>query len=621
MKQLVVLMMFLFSTFVWGAKGFDNVYITNGLAVGTASAPATSALLDLVSTSKGLMLPRMSTAQRNAIGSPTQGLLIFNTDVGSLDIYTASGSFTSIASASFAGTINLATQTTGSLPFTSMSGSATAAQVPALSSLTGLLNLSSQVSSSLPTTALSGNINLVNQVTGSLPFTQLSGSATAAQIPAISALTGLLNLSSQTSSSLPFTATSGQLPVNRFAAQTASKAAVYDASGFLAPSITTAVELSYVSGATTNLQAQINAITTASGAISQLTGDVTAGPGSGSQAATVALVGGVSAASVAATVNLSYVSPITKIGTNVQLASVPASYLSGTVAASNLPALSAITGALNLATQTSGSLPNTALNTVTVPFGGTGKSSWNVGDILFASTATTLAAIPGAGNVNDVLTRLGTASYGFTTPAAGSSGWYVDATIIGTSGQQELGSSAQTAWTVAADHADFSLANASWPSATVAKIACASGEVPSGATCSTNETLGLGFIPGTTCDFEVCADFTHYMNTTTGVTTAVSNIDATFALIETPSNAVTVTNLGSSHQNSSFDVPLNASNRSDFGAPHHLCSSFQGSSGFRTIRVAYKKTADSNSNSNAILTFLGFNRGDANVRFKAQCLK
>src|SRR2546423_10091938 len=49
------------------------------VGIGT-SIPASSALLDLTSTSRGFLTPRMTTAQRNAISSPATGLLIYQTD-------------------------------------------------------------------------------------------------------------------------------------------------------------------------------------------------------------------------------------------------------------------------------------------------------------------------------------------------------------------------------------------------------------------------------------------------------------------------------------------------------------------------------------------------------------
>ena len=54
----------------------------NGQNVGIGAntfTPDSSALLELQSTNSGLLLPRMTTAQRDAISNPAQSLLIFNT--------------------------------------------------------------------------------------------------------------------------------------------------------------------------------------------------------------------------------------------------------------------------------------------------------------------------------------------------------------------------------------------------------------------------------------------------------------------------------------------------------------------------------------------------------------
>jgi hypothetical protein len=51
------------------------------------SVPASSAMLDVKSTVKGVLVPRMNTNQMNAISSPTDGLLVYNTTVKSLYWY------------------------------------------------------------------------------------------------------------------------------------------------------------------------------------------------------------------------------------------------------------------------------------------------------------------------------------------------------------------------------------------------------------------------------------------------------------------------------------------------------------------------------------------------------
>ncbi|WAC00912.1 hypothetical protein N7U66_11795 [Lacinutrix neustonica] len=44
------------------------------------TTPDASAVLDVSSTTQGMLTPRMTTVQRVAIASPAQGLLVFDTD-------------------------------------------------------------------------------------------------------------------------------------------------------------------------------------------------------------------------------------------------------------------------------------------------------------------------------------------------------------------------------------------------------------------------------------------------------------------------------------------------------------------------------------------------------------
>lgn len=60
---------------------------TGGILIGT-STDVPSAILTIASTTKGLRLPVLTTAQRDAISSPAEGLIIFNTTTNKLNFYT-----------------------------------------------------------------------------------------------------------------------------------------------------------------------------------------------------------------------------------------------------------------------------------------------------------------------------------------------------------------------------------------------------------------------------------------------------------------------------------------------------------------------------------------------------
>ena len=56
------------------------------VGIGTAT-PNSSAALEVVSTSKGILFPRLTTSQRDAITTPPFGLVLYNTTVDELQLY------------------------------------------------------------------------------------------------------------------------------------------------------------------------------------------------------------------------------------------------------------------------------------------------------------------------------------------------------------------------------------------------------------------------------------------------------------------------------------------------------------------------------------------------------
>lgn len=62
----------------------------DAVIVGSTSAPDASAIFEVVSTTQGALLPRMNTAQRTGISSPATGLLVYDTDLNDMYVWTGS---------------------------------------------------------------------------------------------------------------------------------------------------------------------------------------------------------------------------------------------------------------------------------------------------------------------------------------------------------------------------------------------------------------------------------------------------------------------------------------------------------------------------------------------------
>jgi len=74
--------------FMKGGSGVTSGQI--GIGMSTSAGIASSAVLDLTSTDKGFLPPRMTQTQRNAISSPAVGLVVFNTTTNKLNFWIAS---------------------------------------------------------------------------------------------------------------------------------------------------------------------------------------------------------------------------------------------------------------------------------------------------------------------------------------------------------------------------------------------------------------------------------------------------------------------------------------------------------------------------------------------------
>ena len=64
----------------------NNSAMAGPITIGAVSAPVTSALIDMVSTTKAPILPRMTTAQRDAL-TAVNGMMIYNTTLNKVQVY------------------------------------------------------------------------------------------------------------------------------------------------------------------------------------------------------------------------------------------------------------------------------------------------------------------------------------------------------------------------------------------------------------------------------------------------------------------------------------------------------------------------------------------------------
>jgi hypothetical protein len=66
----------------------NALFALSAITVGATTAATTSSLVDIISTTSGVLLPRMTTTQKNAIATPATGLIVYDTTLNKLCVYT-----------------------------------------------------------------------------------------------------------------------------------------------------------------------------------------------------------------------------------------------------------------------------------------------------------------------------------------------------------------------------------------------------------------------------------------------------------------------------------------------------------------------------------------------------
>ncbi len=157
------------SVAVLGADYIKKTYLKG--SVGIATSPDASALLDISTTTKGLLIPRMTTTQRNAISSPAIGLMIYNTTDSAFNYYKLAG-WTAIGGAVSGVTTMAAIGSSPNANGATISGS-TLNLEPASASFGGVLTTGTQTIAGAKT--FSTSITASNLTSGRIPFASTAG--------------------------------------------------------------------------------------------------------------------------------------------------------------------------------------------------------------------------------------------------------------------------------------------------------------------------------------------------------------------------------------------------------------------------------------------------------------
>lgn len=186
-----------------------------------------------------------------------------------------------------------------------------------------------------------------------------------------------------------------------------------------------------------------------------------------------------------------------------------------------------------------------------------------------------------------------------------SDAWRVDANISGAN--PSLGGSNVTTYT-GIENGSLTLSNASGSGVLTAQIPCSSTNSPSGTTCSVgNESVGVSFTIPRAGDALACVNFGHNLFNGAGGSAAV-----TFQIVETPSNAQTISQEGKTRISSQHQV---ASSSMVF--PYRLCGTFSfASAGQKTLRLMYEQSTGGTVTTNAVLADADTGNGQRDIHWE-----
>jgi len=117
--------------------GTERMRIGSTGNVGIGGSPDANAILDIQSTTKAFMPPRMTTAQKNAIASPAAGMVVYDTDLKAISYYNGTAWLSSGALSVTSKTANYTALVSDDVILASSSGGAITITLPTAVGFTG----------------------------------------------------------------------------------------------------------------------------------------------------------------------------------------------------------------------------------------------------------------------------------------------------------------------------------------------------------------------------------------------------------------------------------------------------------------------------------------------------
>jgi len=719
MKFTAILTILIFSLSVFAAPTLftDGIKSIQAVSIGDSVAADSKSLLDIKSTTKGVLFPRMTTTQMNAISSPTTGLMIWNTTAGTLYQYTGSA---------WAPLDGYPSQSGNSGKYLTTNGTVTSwATVDALPSQTGnsgkLLTTNGTSASWLTATDVglptqTGNSGKFLQTDGTntswataaltvqgqdegsgvttttlkAPYNQLTTTGTNERLHETGYNNLLANPSFEHSSfatswaALGDTTPTAETTEIRHGKKSAKLTLNAQSGCFWSQSVTPTIKMSRMGlEHSLNVKTSLTGIKVCALQAGSVVGTCTTVPNVNDWDYYPATSTGPSSGSVGVAlchdtgatgdvyVDEAYVGKNRNIGTVAQARSVGSAYFAqtasctwtrtntalgafGTTAACPGPTVESNSGPGTIQT-TDTDLPKVTVNnlpageyTVIVTgatYGGAAANlTLTVGDGTTTSgrghgvgSITTLSGFAVVGHFsystagNRTFELQGSASTStINVPNDGSNeqlhfeilyfptssqtvvqpnlyNWRVDANVGG--GNPDLGLSALTSYT-GIEHGSLTLTNNTGNNTIAAQIPCSSTNAPSGTTCSSgNESVGVSFTLPAPVDVMACASFNHYIQLG-----AAGSQEAAFQIVETPSNAQTISQEGKTR----IQSRLGLSAAGDSITPFRVCGNFTFSSGGqKTLRLMREQIAASGTvSSNLILADNNTNQGQRDIHWE-----